>query len=111
MSATSSAGGSPRSSAADRRAGHLRGGAGVSYAPFMTPSPARASSDPEVPSPLSAPPAAPRRRLRDRVAAALVERVLAGADVRVDGDRAWDVRVADDRFFLDVLLRGSLGAG
>ncbi|HSR97935.1 MAG TPA: cyclopropane fatty acyl phospholipid synthase [Kofleriaceae bacterium] len=66
----------------------------------------------EAVSPRSAAPAASRwRRARDHVAAAIVERTLASADIRIDGDRAWDVRVADDRFFTDVLLRGALGAG
>lgn len=56
--------------------------------------------------------AAPRpRRTFDRLAGALVERVLAAADVRIDGDRAWDVRVSDERFFRAVALRGTLGAG
>jgi cyclopropane-fatty-acyl-phospholipid synthase len=50
-------------------------------------------------------------RLGVRVAAALVERALAGSEIRLDGSRAWDIRVTDDRFFASVLLRGSLGVG
>jgi cyclopropane-fatty-acyl-phospholipid synthase len=40
-----------------------------------------------------------------------VERLLATADVRIDGDRSWDIRVSNDRFYRRVLLEGSLGAG
>lgn len=76
----------------------------------MVRSPVRSPLDVE--SPASAAPAPPHRRgAGARLAAAIVERVLARADVRVGGDRAWDVRVTDDRFFADVLLRGTLGAG
>ncbi|MCB9759408.1 MAG: cyclopropane fatty acyl phospholipid synthase [Alphaproteobacteria bacterium] len=41
----------------------------------------------------------------------IVERVLASADVRLDGDRPWDVRVHDPRFFRSAVLRGTLGVG
>ncbi len=43
---------------------------------------------------------------RDRLAA-----LLARADVVLDGDRPWDIRVNDPRMPLRVLLSGSLGAG
>ncbi len=43
---------------------------------------------------------------RDRVA-----RLLAHADVQVNGDRPWDIQVHDERFFSRVLTEGSLGLG
>jgi cyclopropane-fatty-acyl-phospholipid synthase len=36
---------------------------------------------------------------------------LAKADIRVDGDRPWDIRVHDDRLFHRVLAEGTLGLG
>lgn len=42
---------------------------------------------------------------------AILGRILARADVIIDGSRPWDVRVADERFFAKVLLQGSLGLG
>jgi len=44
--------------------------------------------------------------LRDRVQA-LLER----ADVRIDGERAWDIQVHDERLYRRVLAEGTLGAG
>lgn len=40
-----------------------------------------------------------------------IEELLAPADVRIDGDRPWDIRVRDHRLFRRVTLGGSLGAG
>ncbi len=40
-----------------------------------------------------------------------LEPLLAGADVRVDGDRPWDIRVHDERLFDRILAEGSLGLG
>ena len=40
-----------------------------------------------------------------------IERLLAQADVLVDGDRPWDLQLRDERFFARVLLQGSLGLG
>lgn len=40
-----------------------------------------------------------------------IEPLLEGADIRIGGDRPWDVAVHDDRFFAHVLGHGSLGAG
>jgi len=37
--------------------------------------------------------------------------LLAGADVRIDGNRAWDIQVHDSRFPARVLAQGSLGLG
>ncbi len=37
--------------------------------------------------------------------------ILEEADIRVDGDRPWDIRVHDERFFTAVAARGSLGLG
>ncbi|UHQ25102.1 cyclopropane fatty acyl phospholipid synthase [Lysobacter sp. 5GHs7-4] len=44
--------------------------------------------------------------LRNRVVA-----LLALADVRVDGDRPWDIEVDDERFYSRVIAQGSLGLG
>lgn len=41
----------------------------------------------------------------------LVERLLARADIALDGERPWDLRVRDPRFCRQVLARGSLGFG
>jgi cyclopropane-fatty-acyl-phospholipid synthase len=41
----------------------------------------------------------------------VVERLVAGADIRIDGDRPWDVRVHDDRLYNRVLASGTLGLG
>jgi len=43
--------------------------------------------------------------------ATAVGELLASADVRIDGDRSWDVRVHDERFFARVLGEGILGLG
>jgi cyclopropane-fatty-acyl-phospholipid synthase len=40
-----------------------------------------------------------------------VEELLAGTDIKINGSRAWDIRVHDERFFQRVLGQGSLGAG
>ena len=40
-----------------------------------------------------------------------VSDLLGGADVKVNGSRAWDVHVHDERFFQRLLTRGTLGAG
>jgi len=40
-----------------------------------------------------------------------VEELLAPADVVIDGERPWDIRVHDDRLYTRVLAQGSLGAG
>ncbi len=39
------------------------------------------------------------------------ERLVEPADIRIDGDRPWDVRVHDDRLFQRVLAHGTLGLG
>jgi cyclopropane-fatty-acyl-phospholipid synthase len=74
--------------------------------------PSQAPSSEGRPS-IVAPPAGPRvpARTRDKLAARLAEVLMSYADVRLDGARAWDVQVLDDRFFLEVLLRGSMGFG
>lgn len=41
----------------------------------------------------------------------LIERCLEAADVRIDGDRPWDIRVHDPRVFWRILIHGSLGLG
>lgn len=40
-----------------------------------------------------------------------LEQLTARADVMLNGDRPWDIRVHDDRFFARVLRDGSLGLG
>lgn len=40
-----------------------------------------------------------------------VERLLAHADIRINGDRPWDIQVHDDRVYNRVLSQGSLGLG
>ncbi|MDR0181599.1 cyclopropane fatty acyl phospholipid synthase [Lysobacter arvi] len=40
-----------------------------------------------------------------------VEQLLSLADVRLDGDRPWDLHVDDERFHARVLSQGSLGLG
>ncbi|GGB78854.1 cyclopropane-fatty-acyl-phospholipid synthase [Marinobacterium zhoushanense] len=37
--------------------------------------------------------------------------LLAMADVRINGDRPWDIQVIDDRLYSEVLTRGTLGFG
>jgi cyclopropane-fatty-acyl-phospholipid synthase len=39
------------------------------------------------------------------------ERIVAPADIRIDGDRPWDVRVHDERLYQRVLAHGTLGLG
>ncbi len=39
------------------------------------------------------------------------ERIAGPADIRIDGDRAWDVHVHDDRLYQRVLAHGTLGLG
>jgi cyclopropane-fatty-acyl-phospholipid synthase len=40
-----------------------------------------------------------------------VQRLLERADVRVDGNRPWDIRVRDEAFYPRVLAHGSMGLG
>ncbi len=46
-----------------------------------------------------------------RGARASLERILARADVQIDGGRPWDIRVHDERFFRRVLGNADLGFG
>ncbi len=39
------------------------------------------------------------------------ERLAESADIRIDGDRPWDIRVHDERMFQRVLAHGTLGLG
>ena len=41
----------------------------------------------------------------------LIEGILDGVDVKIDGDRPWDIRVNNPAFFTRVLAEGSLGLG
>src|SRR5262245_20589653 len=47
----------------------------------------------------------------DRLGESPVERMLATADVRIDGARPWDIRVHRPRFFRRILTGGDLGFG
>ena len=40
-----------------------------------------------------------------------VEKLITPADIRINGERPWDIQVHDDRFFRWVLAEGSLGLG
>lgn len=40
-----------------------------------------------------------------------IEQLVAQADIRINGDRPWDIVVRDDRFFDRVIRQGSLGLG
>ena len=40
-----------------------------------------------------------------------IQALMEEADVRIGGDRPWDVAIHDDRFFAHVLSHGSLGVG
>ncbi|KPK58367.1 MAG: cyclopropane fatty acyl phospholipid synthase, partial [Gemmatimonas sp. SG8_38_2] len=51
-------------------------------------------------------PAALRRDPRQTV-----ERLLSLADVKIDGDRPWDIQVHDEAFYARVLAEGALGLG
>ncbi len=44
-------------------------------------------------------------------AASFVEELLQKADIRINGDRPWDITVHDDRFYARVIGQGSLGLG
>jgi len=41
----------------------------------------------------------------------MIENILAGADVRIDGQRSWDIRVHNERFYRRVLADADLGFG
>ena len=40
-----------------------------------------------------------------------IQVLLERADVRIDGDRPWDIRVHDERLYARILAEGTLGAG
>jgi cyclopropane-fatty-acyl-phospholipid synthase len=42
---------------------------------------------------------------------AFLEGLLASADVKINGDRPWDIQVKDERFYDRVLSQGTLGLG
>ena len=48
----------------------------------------------------------PRLELKKRV-----QKILLRADIRIDGDRRWDITVHNDQFYARVLRLGSLGLG
>ncbi len=62
------------------------------------------------PSPAGGRPA-PTTESRLPAAARKVAAILARADIRVNGNRPWDIRVFDPRFYQRALTGGSLGVG
>jgi cyclopropane-fatty-acyl-phospholipid synthase len=44
-------------------------------------------------------------------AKAVIEKMLAGADIRINGNRPWDIKVHDERLYDRVLAKGTLGFG
>src|ERR1700691_5727723 len=40
-----------------------------------------------------------------------VEKLLAEGDIRVNGDRPWDIRVKDERFYAALIRGGSIAFG
>lgn len=40
-----------------------------------------------------------------------IEKLLAGADVKINGERPWDIRVHDERLYDRVIAKGTLGFG
>jgi cyclopropane-fatty-acyl-phospholipid synthase len=53
----------------------------------------------------------PRRIARRNTPKTIAQRLLALADVRVNGDRPWDITVRDERFYECALAEGALGLG
>lgn len=53
----------------------------------------------------------PPRRFLHELCRKRIERLLAQADIRIDGDQPWDIQVHDPRFFRRVLTGASLGLG
>jgi cyclopropane-fatty-acyl-phospholipid synthase len=41
----------------------------------------------------------------------VIEKMLAGTDVRINGDRPWDIKVHDERLYDRILAKGTLGLG
>jgi len=37
--------------------------------------------------------------------------LFAGADIEINGKRAWDIQIFDDRFYKRLFAKGSLGVG
>lgn len=46
-----------------------------------------------------------------RIARTIAQKILARADVRINGQRPWDITVHDERLYLRVLLGGTLALG
>jgi len=49
---------------------------------------------------------APSNSLRD-----ILHRLLDASDVKIDGNRPWDIRVYNDKFYQQIFSKGSLGLG
>ncbi len=49
--------------------------------------------------------------MRQQAGRERVTRLLAHADVQLDGNRPWDIRVQDERFFSRVPVEGTVGLG
>jgi cyclopropane-fatty-acyl-phospholipid synthase len=52
-----------------------------------------------------------RKPPRASLAQATLQELFASADIRLGGDRPWDIRVLDERFYRVVLAGGTLGFG
>ncbi|HET6603037.1 MAG TPA: cyclopropane fatty acyl phospholipid synthase [Xanthomonadaceae bacterium] len=72
--------------------------------------PSTTGTDPGRDLPLEDGHVAPARAPRSRHSRQL-QRLLAPADVRIDGDRPWDLQVREPQFYARVLAHGSLGLG
>jgi cyclopropane-fatty-acyl-phospholipid synthase len=53
----------------------------------------------------------PRRVVRRNAPKTIAQRLLALADVHINGDRPWDITVHDERFYERALTQGALGLG
>ena len=53
----------------------------------------------------------PRRLLHPAALRRRVEELLAGADVAINGERPWDIRVHNEALYTRVLAQGALGLG
>jgi cyclopropane-fatty-acyl-phospholipid synthase len=62
-------------------------------------------------SSISRPSIAKQKAKRVPAARKAIEQILRRGDIRIGGDRPWDIRLHDDRLFERVLSKGSVGLG
>ena len=77
----------------------------------MSAPPARNRATPVIRATSPQTPPTPLRTLDPMNSKELCERVLSAADVKVNGDRPWDIRVHNGDFYDRVLGQGTLGLG